>query len=361
MTPYDFPVNNVDITVFDTPGLADGRGNEEVYLEKIKEKVTVFDVFIFCTEMNTQRFRNDDIRTVQKLTEAFGSHLWKHAVVVLTFANEVHPPPSQRDTNLQDFFDKRLRLFKSTIKQVVTDVGVSDDVLFNVPFVAAGDLSEPRLPGIHNWLTAFWIATFKRLNRNARPAFLIASIDRFNCFSLSEQDVTRNRLLRRSLTSGEYLGRNQLQRRVQRRSFQGFELDHRDHGNADDNTDSEGDRRPFTRSLSTAETSAPPNSEPEPNTSGNGQGATNAAPTLDLDEPSANEVIMTILDDVSTEVVRMMVERLLPGTGQIASIVFNWVISFVIQWLRNISVNESGSTEEEQEAEVENDRSIKKR
>lgn len=228
-------------------------------------------------------------------------------------------------------------------------------MLFNVPFVAAGDLSEPRLPGIHNWLTAFWIATFKRLNRNARPAFLIASIARFNCFPLSEQDVPRNRLLRRSLTSGEYLGRNQLQRRVQRRSFQGFELDHRDHGNADDNTDSEGDRRPFTRSLSTAETSAPPNSEPEPNTSGNGQGATNAAPTLDLDEPSANEVIMTILDDVSTEVVRMMVERLLPGTGQIASIVFNWVISFVIQWLRNISVNESGSTEEEQEAEVEND------
>lgn len=104
-----------------------------------------------------------------------------------------------------------------------------------------------------------------------------------------------------------------------------------------------------------AETSAPPNSEPEPNTSGNGQGATNAAPTLDLDEPSANEVIMTILDDVSTEVVRMMVERLLPGTGQIASIVFNWAISFVIQCLRNISVNESGSTEEEQEAEVEND------
>lgn len=355
MTPYDFPVNNVDITVFDTPGLADGRGNEEVYLEKIKEKVTVFDVFIFCTEMNTQRFRNDDIRTVQKLTEAFGSHLWKHAVVVLTFANEVHPPPSQRDTNLQDFFDKRLRLFKSTIKQVVTDVGISDDVLFNVPFVAAGDLSEPRLPGIHNWLTAFWIATFKRLNRNARPAFLIASIARFNCFPLSEQDVPRNRLLRRSLTSGEYLGRNQLQRRVQRRSFQGFELDHRDHGNADDNTDSEGDRRPFTRSLSTAETSVPPNSEPEPNTSGNGQGATNAAPTLDLDEPSANEVIMTILDDVSTEVVRMMVERLLPGTGQIASIVFNWAISFVIQCLRNISVNESGSTEEEQEAEVEND------
>jgi len=58
----------VEITVFDTPGLADGTGNEEEYLRKIKEKVTDFDVFIFCTEMNTTRFRNDDIKTVEKLT-----------------------------------------------------------------------------------------------------------------------------------------------------------------------------------------------------------------------------------------------------------------------------------------------------
>jgi len=48
--------------------LADGTGNEEEYLRKIKEKVTDFDVFIFCTEMNTTRFRNDDIKTVEKLT-----------------------------------------------------------------------------------------------------------------------------------------------------------------------------------------------------------------------------------------------------------------------------------------------------
>ena len=115
MTPYKFKINNVEITVFDTPGLADGTGNEEDYLEKIKEKVTVFDVFIFCTEMNTRRFRNDDIKTVQKLTEAFGSQLWEHAVVVLTFANEVYPPPGDKDANVQEFFDKRVRIFKKKI------------------------------------------------------------------------------------------------------------------------------------------------------------------------------------------------------------------------------------------------------
>lgn len=112
VTPYKFLINKVEITVFDTPGLADGTGNEQDYLEKIKKKVTTFDVFIFCTEMNTRRFRNDDIKTVQKLTEAFGSKLWEHAVVALTFANEVQPPPSHKDANPQEFFDERVRVFK---------------------------------------------------------------------------------------------------------------------------------------------------------------------------------------------------------------------------------------------------------
>ena len=51
VTSYHFTVNNVQITVFDTPGLADGTGNEEEYLRKIKESVTdPFDVFSFFAQ-----------------------------------------------------------------------------------------------------------------------------------------------------------------------------------------------------------------------------------------------------------------------------------------------------------------------
>lgn len=96
-------MNGVGVTIVDTPGLADGTGNEEVYLKKIKENVTGFDAFIFCTEMSNRRIRNDDIITIQKLTEAFGPQLWEHAVVALTFANEVHPPPSNSDVTEQEF------------------------------------------------------------------------------------------------------------------------------------------------------------------------------------------------------------------------------------------------------------------
>lgn len=341
--------------MFDTPGLADGTGNEEDYLEKIKEKVTDFDAFIFCTEMNTRRFRNDDIKTIQKLTEAFGSQLWEHAVVVLTFANEVHPPPSERDANIQEFFDQRVRVFKKKIQEVVLKVGVPGEVVINVPFVAAGDLSEPRLPGIDNWLTAFWIATFKRLNRSARPTFLLASIARFNCTSPSEQLTRRSLPLRRSLPPGQLLGGNQVQRQMQRRSFQGFELVHHDQY-SDDNADSDGVRRSITRSHSMAEGRTPPKPKPKPKrSSGNGKGATNDVPDIELDEPSAKEVMMEILTVVGEEASKMVGEMVSPGTGRMFSVVFNWVMSLVKGMLRKGHVKENGSEVDEQEREQEDD------
>lgn len=77
--------------MFDTPGLVEGERKDEEYLQEIKEKVTEFDVFIFCTEMDTERFRNDDTKTIQKLTEAFGPQLWEHAV-----CQQSSPPIQQK-------------------------------------------------------------------------------------------------------------------------------------------------------------------------------------------------------------------------------------------------------------------------
>jgi len=71
------------------------------------------------------------------------------------------------------------------------------------------------------------------------------------------------------------------------------------------------------------ETSAPPNTEPEPNTPGNRQ----PAPTLDLDETSANELLKVILNDVCPGAFGMIAERSFPGTGRMASILVRWPIS----------------------------------
>lgn len=46
---------------------------------------------------------------------------------------------------------------------------------WEVPFVPAGELSEPSLPDRENWVTALWISAFKRINNNAKAAFLLAN------------------------------------------------------------------------------------------------------------------------------------------------------------------------------------------
>ena len=190
MTGYEFPKNNVNITVFDTPGLADATGKDEEYLQKIQAKGIKFDLFLFCTEMNAIRFRNDDLETMKKLTITLGRQLWDHAVVVLTFANDVHPSASQKANNVpnKEVFSNRFLGFKKKIKEVLKQLDVPEEAAINMPFVPAGDLHEPRLPDRENWLTAFWVAVFKRINRKAKAPFLLANVDRLAFSSLLLDD-----------------------------------------------------------------------------------------------------------------------------------------------------------------------------
>ena len=195
MTAYQFLKNNVSVTVFDTPGLADATGNDEEYLRKIKEKVKDFDLFLFCTEMSSIRFRTDDLETMKKLTAALGQQLWDHALVVLTFANEVPVSPSKKAKNIpeKDVFNNRVLGFKKAIKRALITIEVPEETVNKVPFAPAGDLSEPRLPDRDDWMTAFWVAAFKRINRNAKAAFLMANADRIAFSSTSDGDNAESR------------------------------------------------------------------------------------------------------------------------------------------------------------------------
>ena len=144
------------------------------------------------------------------------------------------------------------------------------EVVINVPFVAAGDLSEPRLPGIDNWLTAFWIATFKRLNRSAQPSFLLANIARF-C-NLPSEHAQLPKSGSGCEEEGQLLEENQVERRMQPRSFQGFESIYKDEC-CDGTADRDGALR-LVSSHPVVE-STPPKRKPEqtPKRPGSGNGA----------------------------------------------------------------------------------------
>ena len=184
VTPYNFTKNNVKMTVFDTPGLADGTGNDERYLRQISEKVTTVD-FLFCTDMTSKKFSNDDAMTIRKLTKTFGVSLWDHALIVLTFANQFHANEEDHtDVDLVQqrisLFQEQKRRFQKKIQDFLLSVGVHQEAASNLPVVPAGELTKPRLPDRENWITALWIAAFKRINRNAKTHFLMANLDRIS-------------------------------------------------------------------------------------------------------------------------------------------------------------------------------------
>lgn len=282
-------MNDVQITVFDTPGLADDTGNEEEYLRKIKERVTdPCDVFIFCTEMNSRRFRNDDIKTVETLTATFGTQLWEHAVVALTFANKVLPP--NKDATQKErisLFNERMRCFKKTIKDVLLKVGVAEKVVINVPFVATGDLCEPCLPGITNWQTVFWIATFKRLNRSARFPFLLLNKDRLK-ISSAEPDV---------------------------------------------------------QAVKTSK--IPPKTKPKPKKEKMQQDTS----TIDIDKNAAAEVVLEFIGEVGEEASKLAGEYIHPGAGDAFQTAFRWIMRLIKSLFRRYSSKEDARDEDEDEDE----------
>ena len=168
------------ITVFDTPGLADGTGNDQRYLRQIYEKVNTVDLFLFCTDMPSTRFSNDDANTIKKVTETFGARLWDNAMVVLTFANRVDLDDAENDQQRISLFQNVIKRFQEKIQNFLLREGVPQETASNLPFVPAGKVTEPRLPDRENWLTALWITTLKHIDGDAKADFVLANLNRIS-------------------------------------------------------------------------------------------------------------------------------------------------------------------------------------
>ncbi|XP_068715591.1 uncharacterized protein [Montipora foliosa] len=336
VTPYHFTINGVKVTVYDTPGLADGTGNEEEYLRQIRE--THFDVVIFCTEMNARRMREDDIRTIEKLTAGFDHLLWEHAVVALTFANEVHPPPSKAGMDPKDFFESRMRQFKKRIKEVLSKVGVSDRVISTVPFVAAGDMNEPQLPGIDNWLTTLWVATFKQLNRDAKPAFFRASIGRLSIRSCNQKLLTDN-----MPTRGQR----------QRRSFPGLEQWEQEYTEKSNNSKDDGEdetRRFKCYSMPGRRSKSPPMTKPKPKKAAKDK----VVPAVELDDSSLKEVVTIVASVIGRQATKVVGDLIVKHSSLAGGLIFTFFTNFLKRWLwddssKEDSVEEDGKKEEKDE------------
>ena len=136
-------INDVEVFIWDSPGLGDVTANsDEDYLDQMKE-VGKVDLVLFCANMNIKRVDQADLNCITKLTQYFGAELWKNAMIVFTFANEVRPPPGSPRKSLEDHFRACKLMFKETYYKTLRQVGVAVDELIlhqQLPVVTAGKL-----------------------------------------------------------------------------------------------------------------------------------------------------------------------------------------------------------------------------
>jgi GTPase SAR1 family protein len=176
---YTFTKHNVEVTVWDCPGLQDGTQNEEAYLEDLKNKTNGdIDVMLYCISMEDTRFdRQCHGAAMQHLTQAFGHRIWRHTVIVLTFANCQVRRLKKRQSNVDEEFEKKVREWKTKIQSILHELKCtdkpSDSVIEQIQVVPAG-FKTPSLPGRKFWLSDVWIAIFATLKTEEAKAAVVA-------------------------------------------------------------------------------------------------------------------------------------------------------------------------------------------
>lgn len=94
MTKHSMMIGDYDVTIYDTPGFRQRvyTSSDEEVIEEISEPVNSdSSVLMLCIPMNQQQPSTDDVQTICKVTEKFGTNVWKNGIIALTFANEVKP------------------------------------------------------------------------------------------------------------------------------------------------------------------------------------------------------------------------------------------------------------------------------
>lgn len=109
---YDSEINNVNFTVFDTPGLCDDleeEGNDEKYLQLMQSKVKQIDSMWLVSRLDETRVTADEKRGIKIISEAFTPKVWEHAVIIFTYANSVG------EKRYKEALEKRTELIRKEI------------------------------------------------------------------------------------------------------------------------------------------------------------------------------------------------------------------------------------------------------
>lgn len=188
VTNYDCKIGNIQLVIWDSPGLLDRTSREESYLADIKTHCRDVDLFLYCILMSEDRFHSgsDDVESMKKLTQTLGNELWANAIIVLTFAQDIEVeakvqidgPSDPQKT--REYFERKLKTWARDIHDILVDeIKVPKDITDQVSVLPAGYRTKLSLPDRHHWLSELWLASLRAMKPRAQPAMIQINAHRF--------------------------------------------------------------------------------------------------------------------------------------------------------------------------------------
>ena len=171
MTIYD-----IDVTLWDTPGLQDPMVDKESLLKDITASISGnVDLYVYCIQMTQTRAEQGDVDAIADLTKSLGVDFWKRTFFALTFANEVTVPLSCSNITLEDYFEQRVGEWTTFLRSAVLTAGVDQLDVKKIPIVPTGYKDGPvrglRSTG-RRWFATFWSTCLVRMRFLSIPALL---------------------------------------------------------------------------------------------------------------------------------------------------------------------------------------------
>lgn len=137
-----------EYTIYDTQGFRQHAytSSDEDVIEEISEPVNSdSNILTLCVPMNQLQPSTDDVQTLRKVTEKFGTNVWKNGIIALTFANEVKPGE----------FKKKLSDWTIILRNILKrEAKVPASIANSVPVIPVG-YTDPLLHDCEDWMAQF--------------------------------------------------------------------------------------------------------------------------------------------------------------------------------------------------------------
>jgi len=189
---HEESANGLKITVWDSPGLQDGTGKDDEYLEDMVKKCKQIHLLLYCISIKDERSSLDcDESAISKFTNAFGKDIWRNCVFVLTYGNVMQGRLTRKNIDNPSAsaqrFEEKVSHWTAKIKGALEKEGIRGRLLHKIPIEVAGHYNQRSLAQCDYWLGNLWYRCLKTMKEEAKPVLLQLNQERLTVNNVPEE------------------------------------------------------------------------------------------------------------------------------------------------------------------------------